>query len=475
MVVSAFYLSFLPTDGLQNIGGKYLKFGFWAILLFSSGVTSISLFCSSTFDSSQFRKFKWMLIFLAAYVSIHMLIQPPEYNWVQFLSLCFLIPLMSVLGFIASRFKRDALWALAILAGSYVLVAFLVAVFSGLYPGYQSIGIRIFPSWIVPNTAQLYQNTTLMVGIFSLMSWFWFPRIIKSKVAVFLYMALGAFAILLVPELGGRAGLLALVFGVLGCVAAELYWQYFSDVGKKIRAQYFAGACVRGLLFFLILALPFTFNSSFLVHRFSDFPAVISRMQMHSEALNYEALNYEALNSEALNSEALHSEALHSEALNSEASNSEASNSEASNSKALNSELKSTSYRIDLYSSALRQWTLDYKSILIGNGSQSYPKGLGENTPKWHPHNFILEMLAEFGLLGALFFIAPLVVLGLMMLRCLLVGRPKCDADQIVAIAVAGMFMCWFLFTGGIESIWLLFFVMFLACPALDVKQSAVK
>ena len=454
MIIAAFYLSFLPAEGLHVVfGSRLLKLGLWAFLLGMSAVMAGLLMLAPRFDSSAFRKFGWMIAGFATYAGAHLLIQPPRYDWDQAISMVFLIPLMSVLGFIVSRYKRVALSTLACLFGTYVVVGIIIALTTGIHADPLSNRVRLFPEWLVAGEQPYYQNTSLYCALFAVIAWFWIPLVVKSRWFPIPAIAAGAFGILLLPELGGRAAFIAVVLAVFGCTVGEIHLRVRGGFASNSWIQCCKMPIIRFVGFFVVLAIPFAFNSSAVIHRVQDAPYVQNRSMIMVANLQDLAADDGSDNQLGVEGDSQKAMSIESEELV--------------------EPKKHPSIRIALYSSAMSQWTSDIKSFLIGNGSQAFSVGFEKYSPKWHPHNFILEALAEFGLIGALLLLAPLGLLGFMMTRCLLVGGAACDVDQLIMIAIAGMIMVVSLLTGGIYSLWLLFFVMFMACPVDPAIEAA--
>lgn len=99
------------------------------------------------------------------------------------------------------------------------------------------------------------------------------------------------------------------------------------------------------------------------------------------------------------------------------------------------------------------------------------PKKLSKNEKGWHPHNFILEMMCEYGLVGGVIILVPLGIFILCAMRAVFSVHTDISHIQSTAIAPAILFTTARLFTGSLAEIWPLVFVLF-ACMPLSAEQS---
>lgn len=117
------------------------------------------------------------------------------------------------------------------------------------------------------------------------------------------------------------------------------------------------------------------------------------------------------------------------------------------------------SHRIRLFSEAVRMWLDSSGNFFIGGGVGAYPSFIGETEPGWYPHNFILESLAEGGVLAG-FILAWIGVLLIMAVASLKKRLASIEEVYVGALAVYALFS--YQFMGGIQSLWIpAFFVSF--------------
>jgi O-antigen ligase len=113
-----------------------------------------------------------------------------------------------------------------------------------------------------------------------------------------------------------------------------------------------------------------------------------------------------------------------------------------------------SSHRIRLFRSALEMWLYSPVSLVFGGGLAAYPVLTGQaDEAGWYPHNFILESLAEGGVLAAL----PLGVIIHRLFGALKLSFPL-EFSRLF-IRNFALFSCAsYMFMGGIESVWIPFF-----------------
>lgn len=127
------------------------------------------------------------------------------------------------------------------------------------------------------------------------------------------------------------------------------------------------------------------------------------------------------------------------------------------------------SHRIRLFSSAIELWLRSPATLIFGAGLGSFPFYTGQIDEKgWYPHNFLLESLAEGGVVAIL----PLFLLALSSL-----GRYKCangmnDFATVFIFYFALYSFVAYMFMGGIVSVWIPFFpwALFLLTKVKYVK-----
>lgn len=112
-----------------------------------------------------------------------------------------------------------------------------------------------------------------------------------------------------------------------------------------------------------------------------------------------------------------------------------------------------SSQRIRLFSSAIAMWLESPVNFLFGGGIGEFPKYIGEPPEEgWHPHNFILESLAEAGLIAGLMLFAIGVLL---MNRLFNIRSRRADLDDVYLGVLALYALVAFQFMGGVQTIWI--------------------
>lgn len=120
------------------------------------------------------------------------------------------------------------------------------------------------------------------------------------------------------------------------------------------------------------------------------------------------------------------------------------------------SEEGDSSHRLRLFTSALGMWLDSPVSLLVGGGLAAYPYFTGQfDEAGWYPHNFILESLAEGGLVAAL----PLAAIAFRLLNGFSRDiQLNFDAFFLRNFALYSCFA--YMFMGGVESVWIPFFAL---------------
>jgi O-antigen ligase len=129
-----------------------------------------------------------------------------------------------------------------------------------------------------------------------------------------------------------------------------------------------------------------------------------------------------------------------------------------------------------LFKTAIDMFMHDSGTALFGNGLGSYDHTVGiiQGNGKpgmWYPHNFLLELLAEYGLVGTVLYLAPMLVLLLAHSeRRAGIGQTawprSSDAFRVAALAVMGFVWIISMTSGGLRLNWVVFFFMYLALAA---------
>ena len=120
-----------------------------------------------------------------------------------------------------------------------------------------------------------------------------------------------------------------------------------------------------------------------------------------------------------------------------------------------NDKVVQSSMRFDLWMDAVIVWLISPQTVLFGSGPQSFPFMSGFNEPGMYPHNIILELLSEYGLIGLSLCILGPVYIVFYRLKKGLNYFAKLDSPYFL-IYIFSIFC----FSGGLQSVWPLFFVV---------------
>ncbi len=133
-------------------------------------------------------------------------------------------------------------------------------------------------------------------------------------------------------------------------------------------------------------------------------------------------------------------------------------------------EERDASMRGFLFTEAISLWSRDIWTLFVGIGPQAFPEAIGAESAGKYPHNFILEALCEYGVLGCVLLCAPLVVIARTYARGILrVGSSRNATIALGAITV--FFFIQSMGTGALQSIWPLIFLMAALVPGPDVPD----
>jgi hypothetical protein len=112
-----------------------------------------------------------------------------------------------------------------------------------------------------------------------------------------------------------------------------------------------------------------------------------------------------------------------------------------------------SSQRVRLFTSALEMWFDSPTNFLVGGGLGAFPAFIGEPAEEgWYPHNFILESLAEGGLVAGLL----LLPVGLRLLfEFVKLKSCKADIRNVYLGALAIYAVAAFQVMGGVETLWI--------------------
>lgn len=109
------------------------------------------------------------------------------------------------------------------------------------------------------------------------------------------------------------------------------------------------------------------------------------------------------------------------------------------------------SYRLGLYLSALQIWVDSPSSFIFGRGLGSFPLMVGlDPVAGWYPHNFILECIAEGGVVASV----PLFVLLFKFISGFARPTPL-EFNRLFFQNFSLYGLCAYMFMGGLASVWL--------------------
>lgn len=111
-----------------------------------------------------------------------------------------------------------------------------------------------------------------------------------------------------------------------------------------------------------------------------------------------------------------------------------------------------SSQRLRLFSLALQMWFASLANFLFGGGVGVYPQFIGETEAGWYPHNFILESLAEGGLVAGLL----LLWIGIEFVTKLRrLGNRNASFEDVFLGALAVYALVSYQFMGGLQTLWI--------------------
>ena len=123
------------------------------------------------------------------------------------------------------------------------------------------------------------------------------------------------------------------------------------------------------------------------------------------------------------------------------------------------------SLRIFLFSNAITLFFSDVKTIIFGAGINSFPVYIGVNDIQMFPHNILLELLAEYGIVGTILFAIPAGYI--ISIRNKILGSTfgNCINEQIIFLIFIYILIN-DLFNGALRTSWMFIFFMFLLIPS---------
>jgi len=139
------------------------------------------------------------------------------------------------------------------------------------------------------------------------------------------------------------------------------------------------------------------------------------------------------------------------------------------------SNVEDSSMRMMLFGSAIELWLESPLTVIFGAGLGAFPAYIGQSELGWYPHNFVLEALAEGGIIGAF----PIIILIYMVLNRFIsdikdrnIRWDRCYLGYCTIFTIIV-----YSFTGGFSSLWILVYFIFsyLLCrdkSLIDIKQN---
>lgn len=120
-----------------------------------------------------------------------------------------------------------------------------------------------------------------------------------------------------------------------------------------------------------------------------------------------------------------------------------------------------SSTRLTLFGKAIELFLSSPKNFFFGGGMTSFPSYIGNTSPGMYPHNLILELLAEYGVIGFSLFTAPIIYLFKRRKDRIgsFVGNNK---TEIMCFYVFVYFFIMHMFSGGLRESWVFIFVIYL-------------
>lgn len=136
----------------------------------------------------------------------------------------------------------------------------------------------------------------------------------------------------------------------------------------------------------------------------------------------------------------------------------------------------SENIRVLLYLQAIKLFLSNVWVFLVGGGIDSFQNLFFTNTGKanFYPHNIVLELLSEHGIIGFILFCLPIVYI--IMFRIKAFGSIYGDTKEerlifLLALYVVGIFF----FTSSLGASWTLLFFIYLLLPYVPEKRYSVQ
>jgi hypothetical protein len=127
--------------------------------------------------------------------------------------------------------------------------------------------------------------------------------------------------------------------------------------------------------------------------------------------------------------------------------------------------LGDSSERVMLFTNAINLWFQNVWVFLFGIGPQAFPQAIGYQSEGMYPHNFIFELLCEYGLVGFVLFCAPIIIIALVYIRRIFTGRRRIQLSENALASIVILFFIVSMGTGSLSSIWPLIYLIFVLTP----------
>ena len=127
------------------------------------------------------------------------------------------------------------------------------------------------------------------------------------------------------------------------------------------------------------------------------------------------------------------------------------------------------SERMFLFSNAIDLFMLNAKNVIFGAGMNYFPVFIGAWRTGMYPHNYILELLSEYGIIGFTLFMMPVFYILSLRKRILgsFFGR---SAFEKTALYIFMFFVIVRMFSGGLVASYDLIFFLFLLYPGTSAR-----
>lgn len=129
-----------------------------------------------------------------------------------------------------------------------------------------------------------------------------------------------------------------------------------------------------------------------------------------------------------------------------------------------------SSQRIYLFSKAIELFLRDPKNIIFGAGINGYPIYISSKSAGYYPHNILLELLCEYGILGTILFLSHIIYI--LRLRKKKLGSYYGNSfDEQTFFLLFIYFSIINLFTSGLRYSWVFIFFTYLMIPQQKVLR----